>query len=73
MKIPFGKTISYSKLSEKTGFAGRERYLASLLKENPCLISVPCHRIIKKGGKYGNYVLGERFKKYIIEWEKSFL
>ncbi len=72
LKIPMGKTISYSMLSKKIGMPGHTRYIASLLKENPFLIAVPCHRVINKNGTYGNYYLGPIFKKYLIEWEKSF-
>jgi len=45
------------------------RYISSLLKENPYLISIPCHRVIKKNGKIGKYVLGSEFKKFF--WEVS--
>jgi O-6-methylguanine DNA methyltransferase len=71
-KIPFGETRSYSWLACKIGFKNKERYVASLLKENPYLISYPCHRIIKKDGKAGNNVLGKPFKNFLLEWEKSF-
>jgi len=72
LKIPLGTTLSYSLLAVKMGIPGQTRYIASLLKENPFLIAIPCHRVIKKNGQYGGYVLGENFKKYLIEWEKSF-
>ena len=72
LKIPFGKRISYSQLAGNMGMPGKTRHIASLLKENPFLIAVPCHRVIKKNGTYGGYALGEDFKKYLLEWEASF-
>lgn len=71
-KIKFGETISYSSLAEKVGMKNKVRYISSFLKENPYLISIPCHRVIKKNGKIGKYVLGSKFKKILIEWERNF-
>lgn len=70
-EIPLGETISYSELAERAGLKGRERYVSTFLKQNNCLLAVPCHRVIKKNGGCGNYVLGKNFKKYLIDWEKS--
>lgn len=70
-EIPFGKTISYSELANRVGLKGRERYVSTFLKENPCLVAIPCHRVIKKNGDYGDYVLGESLKKFLLDREKS--
>jgi len=72
-KIPFGETISYSELAEKSGLKGKTRYISSLLKKNPRPIAIPCHRVIKKNGDYGDYLLGRDFKKYLIDREKSII
>jgi len=70
-EIPFGKTITYSELAEKAGLKGKVRYVSSFLKHNSRLIAVPCHRVIKKDGDYGEYLLGRQFKQYLLDWEKS--
>jgi len=70
-EIPFGKTITYSELAERVGMKGKVRYVATFLKDNKSLIAVPCHRVIRKDGSYGNYILGKKFKKYLIDWEKE--
>jgi len=70
-EIPFGKTITYSELAEKAGLKGKVRYVSSFLKHNSRLIAVPCHRVIKKNGDYGEYLLGRQFKQYLLDWEKS--
>ena len=70
-EIPMGKTISYSQLARRVGLKGRERYVASFLKENPYLLAVPCHRIIRKNGDCGGYVLGRDFKKYLLDRERA--
>lgn len=73
LEIPIGKTYSYSYLAEKIGMKNKVRYIASLLKENPYPVSIPCHRIIHKNGKTGKYIWGENFKKFLLEWEKQFI
>ncbi|HOL22514.1 MAG TPA: MGMT family protein [bacterium] len=72
-EIPFGKTITYSDLAEKLGMKKKVRYISTFLKQNPYPVAVPCHRVIKKDGSYGKYILGEDFKKYLIEWEKELI
>ena len=72
-EIPFGRTITYSELAERARLKGKVRYVASFLKHNSRLIAVPCHRVIKKDGDYGEYLLGRQFKQYLLDWEKSLL
>jgi len=72
-EISFGKAITYSELAKRVGLKGKERYVSSFLKDNPYLIAIPCHRVIKKNGDYGDYVLGRAFKKFLIDREKSLI
>ncbi len=72
-EIPFGKTITYSQLAENIGIKGKTRYIASFLKLNSYPVAIPCHRVIRKNGDYGNYSLGKELKKYLIEWEKELI
>lgn len=72
-KIPMGTTCSYSEISAKAGFKNSTRYAAGLLKKNRRPIAVPCHRVIKKNGDYGEYMLGKEFKKFLIDREKEIL
>ncbi|MDD3725691.1 MAG: MGMT family protein [Candidatus Ratteibacteria bacterium] len=73
LEIPFGRVISYSELAEKVGMKGKIRYISTFLKQNPYPVAIPCHRVIKKDGSYGNYILGRDLKKYLIEWEQKLL
>ncbi len=69
--IPLGTTVSYSKLAEMAGEKTMVRHVASLLKKNGYPVSVPCHRVIRKDGDYGEYILGREFKKFLIDREKE--
>ncbi|MCX7726766.1 MAG: methylated-DNA--[protein]-cysteine S-methyltransferase [Chitinispirillaceae bacterium] len=74
-KIPYGKLCSYSELAKKSGFSRAIRAVASVMRNNPYPIIIPCHRVILKNGKYGGYC-GQKngkdveLKKSLIELEQ---
>ena len=71
-KIPCGKTISYSELGEKAGLKkNSSRFVGNVMAKNPFPIIFPCHRVIKKSGKIGNYTGGIEIKKYLLKIENS--
>ena len=68
-KIPYGQTISYSKLAKKIKRPYAVRAIASAVGKNPVALLVPCHRVIKKNGDLGGYMWGEKFKRKILDIE----
>ncbi len=70
MEIPYGKTISYSELANKTGDPKAVRAVANANKNNAISILVPCHRVIGKDGSLTGYGGGMAAKQYLIELEK---
>ncbi len=69
-KIPYGKTLTYSDISKKTGF--HPRFIGHVCKINPYPILIPCHRVISKNGDI-NFQWGKKFKTYLQKMEKKFL
>lgn len=69
LKIPYGKTYSYSKLSQKLGNIKAIRAVASANGRNPIWIVVPCHRIIGSDGSLTGYAGGLWRKKWLLEHE----
>ena len=51
LKIPKGKTISYKKLAEISGYPKAVRAVAA----NPLPVIIPCHRVIRSNGTIGGY------------------
>lgn len=68
-KIPYGKTVSYQDLAEKTGNPKAQRAVGSANGKNPIIIIIPCHRIISKSGKIGGYSCGVDVKRYLLKSE----
>jgi methylated-DNA-[protein]-cysteine S-methyltransferase len=69
LTIPFGKLLSYEKLSLMTGDIKAIRAVASANGANSISIIVPCHRIIGKNGDEVGYAGGIKAKKMLIALE----
>tara|TARA_B100001057_G_C22489695_1_gene809753 strand:- start:324 stop:611 length:288 start_codon:yes stop_codon:yes gene_type:complete len=70
-KIPKGKTITYKELAEKIGKPNAYRAVANACAQNPSLITIPCHRVIRGDGKMGGYMgkKGSERKKALLRKE----
>jgi len=53
--IPYGKTVSYAGLACKAGYPRAVRAVASVMRNNPFPLVVPCHRVIRSDGSIGGY------------------
>ena len=69
LKIPYGKTISYSDLAIKIKKPKAVRAIASAVGNNPVGLLVPCHRVVTKSGNLGEYMWGKKIKRQILDIE----
>ena len=53
--IPFGTTISYGEFAAAAGHPQAARAAGTACATNPIPIIYPCHRVLRKDGKLGNY------------------
>ncbi|MFB6075721.1 MAG: methylated-DNA--[protein]-cysteine S-methyltransferase [Candidatus Aenigmatarchaeota archaeon] len=67
-KIPYGKTLSYSKLARRIGKPHAQRAVGNTCNINPLPIIIPCHRVVGKNG-IGGYGNGVELKKYLLKLE----
>ena len=58
MQVPFGSTVTYKDLAEKTGNPKAVRAVGSAMRTNPIILAIPCHRVLKSDGSLGNYSAG---------------
>ena len=72
LKVPYGKTISYSDEAKIIKNEKAVRAVGSANGKNNIPIIIPCHRIISKDGKLGGYSGGLDIKMYLLELEKKF-
>ena len=68
-KIPYGKTISYSQIAKSINKNKAYRAVGMACKNNPIPIVIPCHRVILKSGKIGDYAGGFNLKARLLNKE----
>jgi AraC family transcriptional regulator of adaptative response/methylated-DNA-[protein]-cysteine methyltransferase len=71
LRIPPGAVISYQGLAEQAGHPGASRAVGTALGGNPIAVLIPCHRVIRKLGEFGNYRYGAIRKKALLGWEAA--
>lgn len=54
-EIPYGEVVSYAEFASFAGKPKAARAAGSICASNPIPIIYPCHRVIRKDGKLGNY------------------
>ena len=69
MKIPHGRTISYSELAENVNNPKAVRAVGSANGQNPIAIIIPCHRVIASTGALAGYAGGIERKQKLLELE----
>jgi len=61
-QIPRGETRTYGEVASAIGHPGAARAVGTVMKNN-FDTSVPCHRVVKSGGKLGEYNRGGEARK----------
>lgn len=69
--IPYGQTISYAELAQRTGSPKGFRAVGAANGKNPIPIIVPCHRVINSGGGLGGFSCGIAYKRRLLDLESG--
>ncbi|HET6775200.1 MAG TPA: methylated-DNA--[protein]-cysteine S-methyltransferase [Acidimicrobiales bacterium] len=72
-RVPFGQTVSYKDLAERTGKPNASRAVGTAMATNPIPIVVPCHRVLRTGGALGGYGGGLETKVWLLRHEGALL
>ena len=71
LKIPMGSLSTYSSIAHRIHNAKASRAVGSAIGDNPVAFLIPCHRVIKSTGVFGNYHWGSTRKTAMIGWEAA--
>ena len=71
INIPLGSLRTYRWVAKRIGRPRAYRAVGNALNKNPYPLVIPCHRVIKGGGKIGKYSMGVNLKKRLISLEKN--
>lgn len=69
-QIPCGETRSYQWVAEQAGSPRAVRAVGTALARNPIPLIVPCHRVVRSDGSFGEYGMGgEPMKRRLLALE----
>ena len=71
LSIPEGALASYQQVADMIGKPTAVRSVASAIARNRIGYLIPCHRVIRSNGDFGQYRWGSDRKKAIAGWEAS--
>lgn len=69
LQIPAGEVTTYGGLASRIGKPGAMRAVGTAVGHNPIAVLIPCHRVIRKVGEFGNYRYGALRKKALLARE----
>ncbi len=69
LRIPTGSVSTYAGIAQAIGMPGSARAVGNAVGSNPLALIIPCHRVIRKDGSFGEYHYGSARKKAILGWE----
>ncbi len=69
--IPYGETQSYTAVAKAAGNPSAVRAAASACSHNPLPLVVPCHRVVRSDGTFGEYLGGPEAKHALLAMEAA--
>ena len=71
IKAPIASVISYSDVANAIGQPKAQRAVGSAIAKNTLAYLIPCHRVIRESGEFGNYRWGIDKKAALLAWETA--
>ncbi|HKJ38835.1 MAG TPA: methylated-DNA--[protein]-cysteine S-methyltransferase [Anaerolineales bacterium] len=71
LQIPAGAVTTYEGIASRIGKPSAMRAVGTAIGHNPIAVLIPCHRVIRKVGEFGNYRYGALRKKALLAYESA--
>lgn len=71
-KIPYARVRSYAQIAQNIENPRASRAVGTACSQNPILILIPCHRVVRSDGGLGGYAGGVERKAILLEIESRF-
>jgi len=71
LSIPPGRVSTYEGVAQRIARPSARRAVGQAVAHNPIAVLIPCHRVIRKAGEFGNYRYGVGRKMALIGWEAA--
>jgi O-6-methylguanine DNA methyltransferase len=69
LEIPYGQVRPYAWIAREIGRPKAVRAVGTALGNNPIPLLIPCHRVVRRDGRIGDYALGSDTKRAILRAE----
>jgi len=69
LRIPPGAIATYGDVADGIGATGSARAVGGAVAQNPVAFLIPCHRVIRATGSFGNYRWGDERKRAMLAFE----
>ncbi len=69
--VPYGETRSYGDIAAAIDRPSAARAVGNAVGDNPILIMIPCHRVIRSDGNLGGFSAGTEMKKFLLKLENN--
>lgn len=66
LQIPQGTVTTYEGIATRIGKPSALRAVGTAVGHNPVAVLIPCHRVLRKDGEFGNYRYGSARKKALL-------
>jgi AraC family transcriptional regulator of adaptative response/methylated-DNA-[protein]-cysteine methyltransferase len=71
LRIPMGGLADYGSIAQSIQLPKASRAVGSAVGSNPVAFLIPCHRVIRSTGDFGQYHWGATRKTAMIGWEAA--
>lgn len=69
LRIPSGEVATYEDVAQQVGQPKAVRAVGSAVGANAVALLIPCHRVLRKSGAFGDYRWGAPRKRALLAWE----
>ena len=69
LRIPPGQVTTYGQIAARIGQPTATRAVGTAVGHNPIAVLIPCHRVIRGLGEFGNYRYGAARKVALLAHE----
>lgn len=71
LRVKPGEVTTYERVAGNIGAPKAVRAVGTAVARNPIAFLIPCHRVIRKSGAFGEYRWGASRKRAILGWEAA--
>ena len=73
LQVPPGTVTTYEQIATRIGKPSALRAVGMAVGHNPVAVLIPCHRVLRKSGEFGNYHYGTTRKIALLAKEHVFV